>query len=267
MKIMPTPTDLCARFAPVIAAEQGNPILVGDVLKALTLADDGHLSVVWSPFEYLPSQARLAIVGITPGRVQAENGLRAFRNALLAGRGIEEAIREAKLAGSFSGAMRGNLVAMLDHVGLQRVFAVRSCAELFSSELDLVHFTSALRYPVFSRGENYNGVPDMLATPFLRHWVDTTLTEEAGALRGAVWIPLGSKPTAALHYLASKGLLDAGQILDGLPHPSGANAERVHFFLGRKRKADLSSRTSPEPIEHARVVLEARIARLRLSGN
>jgi hypothetical protein len=263
---MPASTDLCARFAAMIAATKGDPILVADLLKALTLAEDGPLLVCWSPFEYLPSQARLAIVGITPGRVQAENGLRAFRNALLAGRDIQDALREAKSVGSFSGAMRGNLVAMLDHVGLQRALLVASCAELFSPGRDLVHFTSALRYPVFFRGENYNGVPDMLQTPFLRHWVDTTLAEEARALHGAVWVPLGPKPTAALHYLASKGLLSARQILDGLPHPSGANAERISFFLGRKQRANLSARTSPEPIERAREVLNARIANLRLSG-
>jgi hypothetical protein len=266
IKIMAVPTDLSARFAPVIATAKGCPFLAGDLLKALTLAEDGHLLVVWSPFEYLPSQARLVLVGITPGRVQAENGLRAFRDALLAGRDIQDAIREAKSVGSFSGAMRGNLVAMLDHVGLQRVLGLLSCAELFLPKLDLVHFTSALRYPVFSNGENYNGVPDMLRTPFLRHWVDTTLAEEARALQEAVWIPLGPTPTSALHYLASKGLLDADHIMDGLPHPSGANAERVNFFLGRKPRADLSPKTPPEPIERAREVLQARIAKLRLSG-
>lgn len=265
MKIVLTQTDFSARFAPVIAAEQSNLAAGGTLFNALTLARDGHLSVVWSPFEYLPSQARLAIVGITPGRLQAENGLRAFRKALVAGRAMEDAMREAKLTASFSGTMRGNLVAMLDRVGLQRALAVGSCTELFSSELDLVHFTSALRYPVFSKGENYNGVPDMLTTPFLRHWVDTTLAEEAGALRRAVWIPLGPKPTAALQHLASKGLIDGGQILDGLPHPSGANAERIQFFLGRKRRADLSSRTPPAPIEHSRELLEARIAMLCIS--
>ena len=263
---MPTPTDFSARFAPMIAASTGDLLLIDDLIRALTLAEDGHLSVVWSPFECLPSRARLAIVGITPGRVQAENGLQAFRNALLAGRDIQEALREAKSVGSFSGAMRANLVAMLDHVGLQRALLVASCAELFSPRVDAVHFTSALRYPVFFRGENYNGVPNMLRTPFLRHWVDTTLAEETRALPGAVWVPLGPKPTAALLYLASKGLLGVGQILDGLPHPSGANAERVSFFLERKLKADLSARTPPEPIERAREVLKVRIASLRHSG-
>jgi hypothetical protein len=263
---MPDPTDFSARFAPVIATAKGSPFLVGDLLKALTLAEDGRLLVAWSPFEYLPSQALLALVGITPGRVQAENGLRAFRDALLAGRDVQEAIREAKSVGSFSGAMRGNLVAMLDHVGLHRALGFMSCAELFLPELDLVHFTSALRYPVFSNGKNYNGAPDMLRTPFLRHWVDTTLAEEAGALHEAVWIPLGPRPTEALHYLASRGLLDADQILDGLPHPSGANAERVNFFLGRKPRVDLSPKTLPEPIERAREALQVRIAKLRLSS-
>ena len=42
------------------------------------------------------------------------------------------------------------------------------------------------------------------------------------------------KPAAALRHLAGLGILDPSHILDGLPHPSGANAERVAYFLGRK---------------------------------
>jgi hypothetical protein len=42
-----------------------------------------------------------------------------------------------------------------------------------------VHFTSALRYPVFGDGGNYNGTPNMLRTPILRAMVDTLLAAEA----------------------------------------------------------------------------------------
>ena len=33
------------------------------------------------------------------------------------------------------------------------------------------------------------------------------------------------------------GLLDAARILDGLLYPSGVNAERIAYFVGRKRRA------------------------------
>jgi hypothetical protein len=103
----------------------------------------------------------------------------------------------------------------------------------------------------------------MLRTPVLRRMVETHLAAEAGILQRALWLPLGPKPTAALAHLAGLGIIDRDRILDGLPHPSGANAERVAHFLGRKPRAALSGKTRPEPLDEARERLTACIARLR----
>ena len=35
-------------------------------------------------------------------------------------------------------------------------------------------------------------------------------------------------------WLVYQGLMPAAQMLSGLPHPSGANSERIQYFLGRK---------------------------------
>jgi hypothetical protein len=77
-----------------------------------------------------------------------------------------------------------------------------------------------------------------------------------------LWLPLGDKPAAALRYLATLGLLELGRILDGMPHPSGANAERVAFFMGRKPAEALSEKTRPGPIVAARERLRTQLARL-----
>lgn len=256
------PPDLAARFAPVVATYHGDAFLSGDSLSALTLHAEGDLTVAWAPFDHVPPTARLAVVGITPGHQQAENALRAFRAALSAGLPPAEASRRAKLVGAFSGAMRSNLVAMLDHIGAHRVLGVTSCAEVFDPHRELVHLTSALRHPVFVGGKNYNGTPDMLRTPALRRMVETHLAAEARALPRALWLPLGPKPAAALRHLTARGILDPARILDGLPHPSGANGERVAYFLGRKPRGALSAKTAPEPIDAARDRLRAQLQRL-----
>jgi len=221
------------------------------------------LSIDWAPFDYTPPTARLAVLGITPGRTQALNALSAFRRALLAGQDNESALRTAKLEGSFSGAMRGNLVGMLDSIDAQHVLGVSSCADLFRPEHELVHLTSALRYPVFVNSQNYNGTPNMLRTPVLRSMIETYLAAEVRLLPEALWLPLGPKPAAALHHLASIGVLSADRIIEGMPHPSGANIERIKFFLGQKARADLSAKTRPDLIELARDVLRGQVARLR----
>lgn len=229
----------------------------------LLLARDGRLSVVQAPFDHVPLTARIAIVGITPGRAQGESALQAFRHALLAGCDIKEALRRAKLTGSFSGPLRRNLTDMLDHVGVHAVLGIETCAALFDPARELAHFTSALRYPVFVGGANYNGTPDMLRVPLLRGMVERFLAEEVRALPGAVWLPLGGKPAAALRHLVQRGVLPVNRVLDGMPHPSGANQERVSFFLGRKAASALSSRCRPEPIEQGRAALLAQVAQLR----
>jgi len=140
---------------------------------------------------------------------------------------------------------------------------VPSCASLFDEAHEQVHFTSALRYPVFVDGTNYNGNPDPLRTPLLREIIETFLMEEARALPHAVWLPLGPKPTATLQYLVALGLLPVDRVLEGMPHPSGANAERIAFFLGRKARSELSAKTRPDMIELARCRLLMQLSRLR----
>lgn len=250
-----------ARLAPIVAkASPGTDLLAGD---DLLLAREKTLSVHWAPFDYVPPTARLAIVGITPGYQQAVNALTAFQKGLRSGADLHTALREAKLAGSFSGRMRGNLVSMLNAIGAHHTLGIADCADLFDPAHERVHFTSALRYPVFVDGANYNGNPAPLRTPLLRGMVEDFLAEEVRQLSDALWLPLGPKPAAALRHLVSLGLLPVDRVLEGLPHPSPASQERVYFFLDLKARAALSSKTLPEPIERARDTLIAQLLRLR----
>lgn len=86
--------------------------------------------------------------------------------------------------------------------------------------------------------------------------------QNAKALPDAVFIPLGDKVALALHFLAIRGLIAEERILDGLPHPSGANAERIAYFLGDKECFSLSRMTSPDKLDQARNGLMAHVAEL-----
>jgi hypothetical protein len=77
-----------------------------------------------------------------------------------------------------------------------------------------------------------------------------------------VFVPLGEKVTDALNFLADQELLDRSRILDGLPHPSGANAERIAYFLGKKSRGALSAKTNPEKLDQARDDLIRRVMAL-----
>lgn len=229
----------------------------------LTLAQDGRIRVAYAPFDHVVTNAKLVIVGITPGLSQATVALDAARQHLANGVDLEEALRRAKLTGSFSGTLRSNLVAMLDSIGVHGLFGLKTTADLFAPGAEHVHFTSALRYPVFVDGKNYNGTPDMLKTPILRQMIDTHLAEEAALLPKALWLPLGPKAETALQHLATRGLLEKSRILAGLPHPSGANGERIAVFLGKKDADQASRQTRPAPLLAAYKTLRKQISILK----
>lgn len=254
--------SLFATYASAIATHNGEEFLTGPNKDLLSLHRDGALEVCYAPFDYIQPDAKLVILGITPGRVQAENALSSARAVLRQGRSEEEAARIAKSYASFSGPLRKNLVSMLDHIGLNTYLNVRSCEEVFHADSNKVHFTSALRYPVFVDGKNYNGQFDLLKTPALRQMVNQFLAAEAEALPNAIWLPLGPKPSAAVNHLVSRGALRRDQVLDGLPHPSGANNERIAYFLQRSAASDLSNKTRPERIDQARRTLVDRVNQL-----
>lgn len=228
----------------------------------LLLAEEGNLEVCYAPFEYINPEARVVIVGITPGQTQMVNAIREARRQLDNGASNVQAMIAAKKTGAFSGAMRPNLVALLDSIGLNRWLGLSSCDELFGSVANLVQTTSVLRNPVFVGGDNYNGTPNMTKHPLLREQLMTYFGEDVKALPNAAFVPLGDKVSEALHFLVSQGLLARDQIIDGLPHPSGANAERIAYFLGKKKREELSVKTNPDKLDLAREEIMGRVLAL-----
>jgi hypothetical protein len=233
-----------------------------DIPAPFLLAQEGRLSSHYIPFESVNTGARVVIVGITPGFRQWKNAVAHAQRLLSSGAGRDEVLHGARLAGAFSGAIRPNLAALLDAVGVNRWLGIGTCATLFSEHAQLAQVTSALRHPVFVDGKNYSGSPDMVRNPFLRDQLQRYFAHEAAALAHAVFVPMGACVSEALDWLAAEGVIDGTRILHGLPHPSGANAERIAYFLGRKDRATLSSKTNAAQLDAARAHLLAQVAQL-----
>jgi hypothetical protein len=223
---------------------------------------DGDLSVYYAPFDWVNPQARVVLVGITPGKVQAASALAEAQRAMSAGANEEESLRRAKLTGAFSGSMRPNLIALLDSIGMHRKLGLTTCDELFGRAANLLQTASALQFPVFYKGENYNGTPDPTKHPLLQHLLLEHFGSMARSLPHAAFIPLGPVPSKALDWLVARGVVPGSRVLHGLPHPSGANGERIAFFLGRKVLSELSAKTDGAKLEAARAALVAAVAKL-----
>lgn len=230
--------------------------------EALLLARSGRLSVHYAPFEWVNSNALVVLVGITPGRTQMKNALNEAKRQLAAGGTCEQALKAALQTGAFSGAMRNNLIGLLNRVGLHERLGLTTCRQLFDSSAALLQSCSVLPFPVFVDGSDYNGTPDPLKEPLLRNQIYEHFVPTARALARAVFVPLGKVPTKVLFALSAEGLIARERILDGLPHPSGANAERISYFLGQKERTRLSSKTDPVRLDAARTALTRQVSAL-----
>lgn len=231
----------------------------GDIPENFLLAQDGRYRSYYIPFESVNRAARVVVVGISPGFVQWKNAMRETQRQMALGASTQEVLRAARQAGAFSGAIRPNFVALLDAIGVQRWLGIASCASLFDLDADLVHIGAILRHPVFVDGKNYSGTPAMPRHAFLREETLRYFAHESALLPDALYIPMGASVSEGLDWLAGQGVLRAGRILHGLPHPSGANAERVAYFLGKKDRSALSSKTNGAQIDAARQALLAQM--------
>lgn len=232
----------------------------------LLVSAEGRFSTYYAPFDYVNPKAKIVICGITPGLQQATNALKELRRLLHAGEPMDVAMRSAKEFASFSGAMRDNLIAMLDHIELNKWLGVPSCAELFGASKHLVHCTSALRNPVFLGGKNYSGTPSMVKQPALLNQIEFVLAEEIRALGpNCVYVPLGGEVSKVFEHLESKGLVNPAHVIHGLPHPSPASNERIAYFLGRKERSLLSNKTNSEKIDLRKASIFSKVKALPAS--
>jgi hypothetical protein len=194
-----------------------------------------HLEIYYAPFEYVNEHAKVVIVGITPGLNQMEKSYSTVLNAKNLEVNDETILSQVKNNSSFEGTMRKNLVQMLDELKLHEYLKITSTLELFSSGSQLVHTTSVISYPVFYKGKNYSGsTPNMLTTEILKKYVTEHFAFELNQINQPLVIPLGAKVSKVLDYLVEKKGIDSKLILNGFPHPSGANGSRKKTFEANK---------------------------------
>jgi hypothetical protein len=206
-----------------------DPVVATD--RQLLLWEAGPPSVHCPPWDWVNTEARIMLVGITPGAFQATEALREAQACLRSGCSAEETLRRADATGSFAGPMRSNLVMMLDGIGLPEALGVDSSARLFDTHHHLAALCSAIDYPVFVNGRNYGGAsPSLARDPLLRSLVRASLGARIAMTQNALVVPLGKAAQEAVTLLAADGLVSAGQRLTGFPHPSGANGHRARQY-------------------------------------
>lgn len=218
----------------------GLPITEDTILtdRYLLEKDEGkQLEIYYTPFDYFNEQARVVLVGITPGLHQMKKAYQAVVESRSLGLEDEDILREVKKKASFEGTMRRNLVTMLDDLGLAEHLGLTSTLELFGSASHLVYTTSILPHAVFFRQQNYNGSrPPILKTDRLFHYVKQYFLQDIPRLRDPLIIPLGVNVNRVIEYLINQNLINIKNVIVGFPHPSGGNGHRHKQFRENKEE-------------------------------
>lgn len=122
----------------------------------LILGSDGRYFLEYVPFEHVNAEARLVIVGITPGPNQRNDAYDETRQLLRRGLTDEEILRNVKKHAAFGGpAMRPNLERMLDAMGAMTLLGGGRAAELWAGRAHLLHATSAVPHAAFVGGKPF----------------------------------------------------------------------------------------------------------------
>ena len=182
--------------------------------------------------EYINKEAKVFIIGITPGFQQMNKSIAVARKNLEKKHySFDELAYICKREARFFGILRRNIIKMLDDLELNRVLNLESSEELFIDKDFLLHTTSLIPYAVFINGKNYTGhSPKILKNELLTQFLEEYFKPQAAQLQNALIIPLGKGVEEVLSQYINEGLFKKENILSGFPHPSGANGHRLQQF-------------------------------------
>ena len=192
----------------------------------LGLFSDDRLTIRFAPFDSSNPGAKVVFVGLTPGDAQRRIALSETAMALREGDTLDVVLRRAKNVAAFAGAMRTNLIAMLDGIGLPVALGILSGQQLFGDRRELADSTSAICHPVFRQGRNYSGTPRISSHPVLAAAARQVLAANLAESPEALIVPLGRAATEGVTLSGA----DPMRVLIGFPHPSGANGGRAAQF-------------------------------------
>jgi hypothetical protein len=202
------------------------------------LAKSGSLEVYYCTHnEYVNQNAKVFIVGITPGFQQMSKSIAVARHLIEEDQPVSEILYQCKREARFSGTLRKNIIEMLDELGLHKCLSLNSTSDLFTKKDFMLHTTSLIPYGVFVNGRNYTGhSPKILKNKLLFRFLKECFDPQAAMLKEALVIPLGRSVGEIMRAYVSEGLLKENNILFGFPHPSGANGHRKQQFIANKEK-------------------------------
>lgn len=213
---------------------------VGNSIFAL--GTESRYQLQYIPFEHVNRDARLVVVGITPGMNQLRLAYEAAKVGLNANWGNEKTLEYIKQQGAFGGsAMRPNLLKMLRHFDFERLLGIGDVTSLWGSNSHLLQTTSVVPHAAFKSGKMFAGSFDeVMRSRLLRECFEESFLPTLAELSpDAMYVGLGPCPLDALKWCADRGLIKRSQLLGAFCHPSSSGGSMTRYFLREVAKSDL----------------------------
>ena len=202
--------------------------------------------IVFEPtrFDYVNSEAKVVIVGITPGNSQ----LKGERE------GVDK--REIKRLNAFAGNMRPNLVKMLDYVGVNRLLGIETCRSLWEKNFDRVEMTSLLKEATYVKKKDGTNSRYSAKSSLESDGAASTIGRDCSQYgKTRLFVACGPGVYDVLCELKEKGVVSAPII--GIAHPSGGNMGRICCYLGTKDPKDSSYKWCLEKAKEAKDIIDS----------
>lgn len=198
--------------------------------------EKGKIKIYYAPHnEIINVNAKIFIVGITPGWTQTSIAYKTAKEGLFENLSMEQIRKNCKVNSRFAGSMRKNIIDMLNELELNKYLDINSCSELFDENNELLHTTSLIPYPIFVNGKNYTGSnPTILGNEVFLSYVKKYFYNEVKTLNDVLIVPLGKAVEDVLQMMVDEDIISDNQCLFGFPHPSGANGHRKKQFEDNK---------------------------------
>lgn len=218
-------------------------------LPDFNLGSDGEYRLKYIPFEHVNKDARLVIVGITPGTTQLELAYAAAQSLLQKGRPEAETLLEVKKGGAFGGpSMKPNLLKILRHFQFEKLLKIDDVDSLWGQHALLLHATSVVPHAAFVTRRSEEAMfagsfGDVQGSDLLRECFEDCFVPSVREMNpAAMFVGLGPCPQKALEWCVERGYLRNEQVLGSFCHPSSSGGSTTKYYLREVSRSDLKQK-------------------------